>query len=277
MPAYLIEVEENLSVKEIVDKVYYDNVKTDPPNAFKITENTLDIVTKELEREFVAEGHNNVEFYVSKIDKYISEVVEQLSFSISSLAEAKDNLKYKTDILTDGDDDHDFVLRLLKKSESSKCSYKVSSVFKVSPKDEKDLAELKGEYLFYSGAKSNKIRGILSDGYVQCKNARSDMLKKLVKNGRLEENDICNATLDLEEEILKGSSYYAAGGKVKKLSFVFVSTAEGVSKGPLCDAKVLRDSRGSCFDANLAARVRRWYKSCRTPAYMVVFEHKEQD
>ena len=62
MPAYLIEVEENLSVKEIVDKVYYDNVKTDPPNAFKITENTLDIVTKELESELVANEQNNALF-----------------------------------------------------------------------------------------------------------------------------------------------------------------------------------------------------------------------
>ena len=304
VPAYLIEIEEKLSVKEIVHTVHHDILKAyadlnssgnskisgfktsflkyiyaDPFSAFnylKEKENTLDIVTKELEREFVAEGYNNVKFHKSKIDKYISEVVEQLSFSISSLAEAKDNLKYKTDILTDGGDDYDFVLRLLKKSENSNGSYKVSSVFKVSPKDEKDLAELKGEYLFYSGAKSNKIRGILSDGYVQCKNAHSDMVKQLVKNGRLEENDICNATLDLEEEISKSSSYYAVNGRVKKLSFVFVSTAEGVSKGPLHDAKVVKDSRGSCFDANLAARVRR-YKSCQTPAYLVVFELDEQD
>ena len=101
-----------------------------------------------------------------KLEKYISEVVEQLSFDISSLAEDEDYSKYKTDILKAEDVDHDFVMRLLKQSESSKSRSEVLNVFKISPKDEKDLEKLKRENLFFNGVKSNKVHSILSDGYI---------------------------------------------------------------------------------------------------------------
>ena len=134
---------------------------------------------------------------------------------------------------------------------------------------------------FFSGAKSNKVRSILSGGYVQCKSARFYTLKQFIKNGRVKENGIYNATLNLEKEASKGSSYYGFEllcGRWKSLKtfFCFRFDREGFSKNLFLDAKVLRDSRGSCFDVNLARSVR-WYKSCQTPAYLVVFEIDERD
>ena len=67
---------------------------------------------------------------------------------------------------------------------------------------------------FFSEANSNKVRSILSGGYVQCKSARFYTLKQFIKNGRVKENGIYNATLNLEEEVSMGSSYYAVDGKV---------------------------------------------------------------
>ena len=75
-------------------------------------ENTLDVVTKELENEFIACRQNNVKFYVSKLEKYTSDVLDQLQFEISSLAVTEDNSKYKAEILNNDDVDYDFVLRL---------------------------------------------------------------------------------------------------------------------------------------------------------------------
>ena len=227
-----------------------------------------------MENDFLVEGQQNVKFYVSKLDKYINEVMKQLSFNMRSITEAVhgDNLKYKTEVLKSEDVDFDFVLRSLKEGNILESIPSVMNIFKISPKIENDSAKLNGEYILYSGVKSNNVLSILSDGYTKSKNSK---LFNLYVNSYVHKTVIYKATLNLEEEISKGSSYYAVDGKVKKLSFVFLSTVGDVSEDSFPDAEDLKDSRGSFFDVNLATSIKPM-KRCKNPAYLIVFELNEQ-
>ena len=134
----------------------------------------------------------------------------------------------------------------------------------------------------FNGIKSDKVNSILNCGYPPRKFGDVDRTteefhkmaqKNTNKVGTLDHSGTYNATTCLKDELFKGSSYCEVDEVVKQLSFVFVVSAENTSENSSFDKEVHTDSRGSCIDVDVSSKL---VKRCVTPAYLAVFELKNE-
>ena len=298
VPAYLIEIEEKQTVDQIVEEILYNDLKLErftrnsepstkyqKKNRVKETskqnqESTSDKVSKALVKEINANRQAKLEILWSKHDNYMESIMEQLSFKIRSIIETtkKEKVKYQAEILKTEDDGYKFILRSVENNKNA-INKKVLHVLKIKSVNKRKDDQLKGEYLFFNGIKSNKVTNILTSGYPSGGNVDMNFNKRVsqrmqgIRDITAQDNDTYKATLCLEDEICKGSSYYEDDNVVKELFFVFVATSRFGSHDPIVDTEVDTDTRGSCFNVKqMRSRKRNLRKPCIIPAYLIIFD-----
>ena len=262
VPAYLVEFSEKPTVGEIVDEVFDYILDKKSPN--KVTEYTFETITKEMKREIIENKAAKIKSLESKLDENMRCIMEQLLFKFSSVTESKDNekTKYKAESLLEQDSDYKFVLRSIA-SEKDRGNEKIKHVFKINPVDKNEELDLKDKYVFLHGVTSNRVKSILTEGYLKEYDENDVSYKNLFYN---------YSTTHLRNAINTGVSYCLVDNVVKKFSFVFVASS-GVKYENFCmkDSKIVKDTRGSCVDVG---KNRNFDKiiSGFTPAYLIVFE-----
>ena len=280
VPAYLIEIEEKFSLKSLIDEVVYLNfdLKTNQKNStnqislINDSDGTLEALKTILNQEINARLQEklNILLYAK-----VETMIDQLSFDFNLLVkkEHHQRLKYRPKLLNEKDADYDFVMRAV----GEKSNRKVLHVFKINPADKSESAELSGEYLLFKGKSSDKVIGVLTNGFHR---SVRDCIHKFLKAPNLiAHDDGYTATTRLEEEVSNGSSYHGGADKtVKKISCVFLVSSGRARENPFFDAEGVTDTRGSYVDTHLIGSDEyKWEKPCKVPAYLVVFELNERD
>ena len=292
-PVYLIEIEEKLSLEEIVQEITYEyfdvfqyveedelstnfqNMCIDDNNSNEVQEYTLETITKEIEKKIDMNRQAKIKYLMSKlddeIDSIIDSIMEQLPFNLSSIIEATIddvNRKYKPELLQKEDDDYKFVVRSIKNKNAENYP-EIVHIFKINPVNKNEVCKMENKYLYLNGIKSNEVNNILTFGYPEKQNNSSD--------DSCEDLDYYHyAYTFLEHEIEDGISYDEVDNVVKKLSFVFmVSSEEKYEDYCTKNKEIIKDSRGSCAEVGLFSD-----ETCESktpipgliPAYLIVFE-----
>ena len=274
-PAYLLEIESKPSLKEITEDVLFGISKEeegDDRNSLEssivekttnsVKEYSLEIVVKELDKEYTARQRAHLKYLKTKLDDSINSVIDQLSLKISSVTEINcdPNKRYTKEIVQVEDDDYKFILDSIADINKENIP-KILHLFKINPVDKNEVTNLKDTCIFLSGIKSNKVNEILTNGYSR---------NKYKKGHKKFDTEL--ATTSFDEQVESGLSYHAVDNVVKKVSFVFVASSED-EYWELETKQVVRDSRGSCVEVGLFRDVfthSAW--SCLTPLYLIVFE-----
>ena len=170
VPSYLVEMEENINIKEFVFHVLYNKSDIKLYNTtIKILPNykfDLEYLETCLREELIANKKAEIEFIQKKFDYKMRSTLQQMSFKLDSLLDLKKNKtnKYALNSLEGTDKDYNFILRSIK---SSSYTPKILRMFKIEDKnnDKKEVDKIRGSRLFLHGVKSNNIQNILSSGY----------------------------------------------------------------------------------------------------------------
>ena len=268
VPSYLIEIEEETSVEEILEEAlqYY----IDEKDLNKVQEITFEMITKELEKEIIACQQEKLDHLKSECDSYINSVIEQLSFKFSSIFENSSNKdrKYKTKLLQKENDEYNFILRSITDI-NAEINPKILHIFKIKPVEKHEVTTFKDNLLFLNGIKSNNVNEILNFGYPKKQSNSRKTGKEEVPGWYLE---TFRPTLKIE--IDKGISYCEVGDVVKKLSFVFVAKCSEESYRKKFFRVGREDCSGSCVAVSFHLNA---YKTILTslhliPAYLIIFE-----
>ena len=301
-PAYLIEIEEDMSLSELAQYLLYkwfdvrdysgktcssEHSKT-KGNIFEQVSYTnvdaysIETLMTQLEQEIVANQQAQIELLKRKFDYNVGSLKKQLSFETSTLFTTTSIgcTKYKTDALQTLDDDYQFVLKSLGRADCKKIP-KVLHMFRINPLDQYEAGMIQNSSLYWHGVPANKVENILTSGYFKYQGKESlapfrEHCKKECFNERilLTRNCFCRGSASLSREILKGASYCYVESEVRKLSFVFVASNPTIKSDNLG-----KDGRGCSF-----ARIRESEVSVgcthdgsiptlsSIPAYLVLFE-----
>ena len=226
-PSYLIEIEEKPCLKEVVkdalrlafltkeSKILYDYFHmTLKPGANKqasegTNELTLKKVNEELRKKIASRIALHKKVMLLKRDNDINLMIKQLPLNIDSFLKTKyqENMKYKTELLQQENDDYKFILRWMS-DKTFRNKPVILHVLKVNPVDKNEVSKSQNKTLHLYGIKSNNINNVLTYGYY---NKASD-------------SQSITGSTSYEKELAKGLSYCEVGGVVEKLSFVLVAS-----------------------------------------------------
>ena len=291
-PAYLVEIEVESDLREIVTDVLYNKLKV---YEFDKTDNTMfqaqssckDSISKtskeptysvemfinELKKEIEANQQAETKHIESQFYHHIKFLIPQLTFEVSNLINSlnEDSMDYKTLSLEDSDTDYEFIMHSLNDKGCAKIP-KVLHMFRIIPADQTYDKYLYNNYLNFQGITADQVMKIFKQGYP--KNYQSLLEqheiycfdKKLFSSKKCS----CYSSARFDLELKKGTSYCRVGDEVKQLSFVFVTSDVHLknlvvpSEVPLEDS----DSRRCRFDPEFCSPS---FILNMVPAYLIVF------
>ena len=312
-PAYLIEFEAKYDASEIVAHLLYKkfnvfnfkdvssclfknetiNRTTDQTRPAETDVRSLKEFNIELRKEMIANQQAKIKLLKSKFDYYVTSLMKQLPFEMSAVSRTgtAGSIKYKTEALQTSHKDYRFISSSLDYSECEE-NTKILHLFRIDPVDENEAEAINASSLYLQGVTANKVMNILTSGYPKYLEALDEQCKKgcFAENVLRSNNCFCYGSTSLSTEILKGTSYCSVENKVKKLSFVFVTSKKHSiplisSEDSLHDGKSILDSRGcslitaessSCSKSDaFRSRFPKFSSTCvlnMIPAYLIVFE-----
>ena len=264
VPAYLIEVEEEANLVDIVEHILYATSfiyqKTKKENKSEVSEYSLTFVREELKKKIDRIHHDIITYYTLKLETDINSIIKKLSIQLSNIFELEINekRKFSTELLQKENDDYKFILRSFGIKDGEDLP-KVRQLFKINPTEKNEITIFKHKFLYVDGIEADKVKAILTNGYPKDQN----ILKTWLYN-----------------EVHSNADYYQVDDAVKKLSFVFVvCSVDNYGDQHLKSKKIVRDSRGSLTREGLFDYYNHNYakKSIHRdviPAYLVIFEFR---
>ena len=225
-------------------------------NSNRVNQFTLGNLKKELETELTKNQLAIIEYFKTKLYNYMSSIMDQLSFRMSSITYTNDHesRRYKAELLKHNDDDYKLLLGSITVNNPN-----IMPIFKIIPVHKHEATKLKDKFMLLNGVKANRVNSILTDGYQQTQNVSN-------------ETHLMYSSNSFKLELDNGESYCEVDGVVKKLSFVFVSCSE--HKENMKNKKFVTDSRGSCwiFRKKLKKYRMNCEDACFIPAYLMAVE-----
>ena len=280
IPVYLLQKEEQYNVKEIAERILYNNLRVMKfltkstsslkPNILCTKDNhsndfTSELILKALKTEIDTNNKAKLKFLKKVFDKKVELIIKQLTCKPSSVIEGKENLyaKYRTELLQKENDDYKLISSSVVNNKAENRP-KILHLFKIHPAEKPEAAVFKNKQLLLWGIESFRVNDILDDGFPQ----RGD--------SEFYDVEYC-ATNHLKHEVQDFVSYCEVDKAVKGLSFVFVVTTEPpyrrISSDEVNRMEAMKDSResliikGAFTDEDLGLET-----NALTPAYLIVFE-----
>ena len=275
IPVYLIEIQEETSVEEIVQYALNSDFFKSIASVIERSEKSQNVknaknkmqqkLKKELEKEVDARQHLKL---LRTLGMDIKKTMCQLSFDFSSIfqTDIDENTTYKMELLQKNDADYKFILRSLKDKNTAN-NPKIMYLLKFNPVDKTlvnpvvETYSLKDKYLYLRGIEHHKVENILNRGFLQkCK-------KKI-------DTPLTRCTTSYKQEVIQGSGYFEVDEEFKKLSFVLVSGSESeYGNVSLNNMEVIKDSRESCaVDGLFSDDTRIDVQNAMIPAYLVIID-----
>ena len=171
VPVYLVEVEDYVSAREIVNYVLYDKLELQQysfenyitrNNFDNVEECTIELIIKEMKIALAAYQQAKLKHLSTVIRKKFKSVMHQLTFDMSSILEGNLNAKYRTELLQKENDDHKFILSTIAENDVKN---KVLQVFKINPASKSESGKFTKKFLLLHGVKSDRLHNVLAYGY----------------------------------------------------------------------------------------------------------------
>ena len=300
IPSYLIEIELESSVGDILDGILYSELKLvryTNSDVYQASDLSVNSLVNELNTQIGLNHKAEVEYLTSNAESKFKSIVKQLYFSLESIEMLKkdEGIKFNPNKLDENDTSYNFVLSSFKKGSVANQT-KIRRIYQIDQTNKNELDNVDSKFLYLVGMSMEKIVSVLKNGFCDQNSLidssgegeietdielmDTDQLEDTDSSGEEDdielEDNLRHFTTCMEKAISDGINYCVVDNKVKKLSYVLLV---GSSEAYESNEDFINDSRNYATRKGFFAvkDTNDYYLlSNITPAYLIVFDVDEK-